>query len=341
MSQQQLPFTEPKLLEKLTRVKVQMKTQVTALQALYGFGEQEAAFYIEALLCEDKVTFFKPLANQAKITFLPWESDAFLSVEGNNLLNRPVKNKGWWRWLEDFRPDPNLEKHRFLFDPMANVFDVHRMREAVKKAKTGHKSLWRAWFKGFVPANPTGKKEPYIKFSFERLNGWKPLLLGRGRLVAYRSPHLAFRDLFKLRTGNESFLAAPESAMRFIQGLDCFGWGAPTGLYDPILNEVTKRRDCDGKVKTKEKGKSGAGEDFYIVTMELDHINHDQTDDRIANVRWVDRTMNLCNCTTARNKNRGWKNEFDALWREMEADGTFERERSLQKQLVNKLLEKL
>ncbi|HBB0837640.1 TPA: hypothetical protein J1A22_004730 [Escherichia coli] len=341
MSQQQMPFTESKLLEKLERVKVEMKTQVTALQALYGFGEDEAAFYIEALLCGDKVTFFGPLAYQARITFLPWESDAFLGVEGNNLLNRPIKNKGWWRWLEDFRPDPNLEKHRFLFDPMANVFDVQRMREAVKKAKTGHKALWRAWFKGFVPANPTSKKEPYITFSFERLNGWKPLLLKRGRLVAYRSPHLALRDLFKLRTGNESFLAAPESAIRFIQGLDCFGWGAPTGLYDPILNEVTERRDCDGKVKTKEKGKSGAGENFHVVPMELDHINHDQTDDRIINVRLVDRTMNLCNCTTARNKNRGWKNEFDALWREMEADGTFEREREQQVQLVNKLLEKL
>ncbi|NVG84709.1 hypothetical protein DNN94_23105 [Escherichia coli] len=341
MSQQQLPFTEPKLLEKLTRVKVQMKTQIAALQHLYGFGENEAAFYIEALLCEDKVTFFKPLADQAKITFLPWESDAFLGVEGNNPAMRPIKNRGWWRWLEDFRPDPNLEKHRFLFDPMANVFDVQRMREAVKKAKTGHKSLRAAWFKGFVPANPTSKKEPYITHSFERLGGWKPLLLTRGRLVAYRSPHLAFRDLFKLRTGNESFLAAPESVMRFIQGLDCFGWGAPTGLYDPILNEVTDRRPCDGKVKTKEKGKSGAGENFRVVPMELDHINRDQTDDRIINVRWVDRTMNLCNCTTARNKNRGWKNEFDALWREMEADGTFERERALQKQIVNRLLEKL
>lgn len=93
MSQQQMPFTEPKLLEKLTRVKVQMKEQVTALQALYGFGEDEAAFYIEALLCGDKVTFFGPLAYQARITFLPWESDAFLGVEGNNPAFRPVKNK--------------------------------------------------------------------------------------------------------------------------------------------------------------------------------------------------------------------------------------------------------
>ncbi|WP_130090626.1 hypothetical protein, partial [Escherichia coli] len=76
-----LPTTDPKLLDELARVKIQMKEQVTALQALYGFGEDEAAFYIEALLCGDKVTFFGPLAYQARITFLPWESDAFLGVE--------------------------------------------------------------------------------------------------------------------------------------------------------------------------------------------------------------------------------------------------------------------
>ncbi|MDI0970301.1 hypothetical protein NEL67_25835 [Escherichia coli] len=326
MSQQQMPFTEPKLLEKLTRVKVQMKAQVTALQALYGFGEDEAAFYIEALLCGDKVTFFGPLAYQARITFLPWESDAFLGVEGNNPVNRPTKNKGWWRWVEDFRPDDSIEPHRFLIDPMANVFDVQRMREAVKKARAEHTKLWPAWFKGFVPANPTSKKEPYITYDFERTGNKTPLILKRGRLVAYRSPHLVWRDYMKHRYGLENFLTAPFSILREMVGYDAEGNMVPTGFYHPLLNEVAERFPTSGKVKaTYAKGNSGAGKKFATVVLEVDHLNHDQTDDRPRNVRWVDRTMQLVNVATCdKVRKRGLRNELHALWERRLASGEVE-----------------
>lgn len=325
MSQQQLPFTEPKLLSKLTERKVQMKFQIQALQALYGFGEQEAALYVEALLCEDKVTFFGPLAYQARITFLPWESDAFLGVEGNNLLNRPIKNKGWWRWLEDFRPDPNLEKHRFLIDPMANVFDVQRMREAVKKARAEHTRLWCAWFKGFVPATPASKEDPYIKFSFERIDNIPDLVIGRGRLVAYRSPHLVWRAYMSYRLGQQTFLAAPEEDLLFMKGLTCCGENQPTGFYDVVLNEVAERFPSTGFILSKfAKGKSGAGKTCATSVMELDHINHDQTDDRIINVRWVDRTMQLRNVLCDGVRRRALRNELQALWERRLAAGKVE-----------------
>lgn len=318
-----LPTTEPKLLEKLTRVKVQMKEQVTALQALYGFGENEAAFYIEALLCGDKVTLFGPLAYQARITFLPWQSEAYLrEYPSCMVVNKP--NRGWWRWVEEFRPDDSVEPHRYLTDPMANVFDVQRMREAVRAARESGERLAPAWFKGYLPAEPANESG-YITYTFERGNK-PPLVLTRGRLVAYRSPHLAWRGYMRRRYQQESYLSVPEWILREVMGLDDNGNMVPTGFYHRWLNEVDERFPTSGKVtSTYAKGSSGAGKLFPTVVMEIDHIDHDRTDDRPTNVRWVDRSMQLVNVETCDAvRQRGLRNELHALWERRLATGEVE-----------------
>lgn len=316
-----LPTTEPKLIEKLTRVKVQMKTQIKALQALYGFGEQEAALYIEALLCDDKVTLFGPLAYQARITFLPWESEAYLrQYPSNRIVNKP--NRGWWRWAEDFRPDESIEPHRYLIDPMANVFDVQRMQEAVRAARESGEKLAPTWYRGFLPAQPANKSG-YITYRLERSGNFPPLTLTRGRLVAYRSPHLAWCDYMRHRYGLESYLSAPEEVLQHMQGIGSNGYPVPTGFYHRYLNEVDRRYPTSGKVKsTYAKGSSGAGKSCAVAVMEVDHINHDRTDDRPANVRWVDRSMQLANVETCNGvKRRGLANELHALWERRLATG--------------------
>ena len=316
-----LPTTEPKLLEKLTRVKVQMKEQVTALQALYGFGEDEAAFYIEALLCGDKVTFFGPLAYQARITFLPWESDAYWHDYPTARFAIKL-SRGWWRWLEDFRPDDSIEPHRYLIDPMGNVFDVQRMQEAVRAARESGEKLTPAWFRGYLPAEPANKSG-YITYKFERSGNKDPLTLTRGRLVAYRSPHLAWCGYMRRRYGLESYLSAPEEVLQHMQGIGSNGYPVPTGFYHRYLNEVDRRYPTSGKVKsTYAKGSSGAGKSCAVAVMEVDHINHDRTDDRPANVRWVDRSMQLTNVETCNGvKRRGLANELHALWERRLATG--------------------
>lgn len=317
-----LPTTEPKLIEKLTRVKVQMKEQVTALQALYGLGEDEAAFYIEALLCDDKVTFFGPLAYQARITFLPWQSEAYLrEYPSCMVVNKP--NRGWWRWLEDFRPDDSIEPHRYLIDPMGNVFDVRRMAKAVEARKTGDR-LAPAWFSGYLPQEPANESG-YITYKFERSCNAPTLTLTRGRLVAYRSQHLAWRDYMRHRYGVESYLSAPKEILQHMQGLDDKGNMTPTGFYHRYLNEVEERYST-GKVKTTyAKGNSGAGRLFATVVMEIDHIDHDRTDDRPSNVRWVDRSMQLTNVETCEEvRRRGLRNELRALWERRLATGEVE-----------------
>lgn len=318
-----LPTTEPKLIEKLTRVKVQMKTQIKALQALYGFGEQEAALYIEALLCGDKVTFFGPLAYQARITFLPWESEAYLrQYPSDRVVNKP--NRGWWRYLEDFRPDDSIEPHRYLIDPMGNVFDVQRMRKAVEARKPGER-LAPTWYKGFLHATPADKSG-YITYKFERSGNKSPLILKRGRLVAYRSPHLAWCDYMRHRYGLESYLLAPKEILQEMMGLDDNGNMVPTGFYHRYLNEVDERYPTSGKIlSTYAKGNSGAGKLFATVVLEVDHIDHDRTDDRPSNVRWVDRTMQLTNIETCNEvKRRGLRNELHALWERRLATGEVE-----------------
>lgn len=317
-----LPTTEPKLLDELARVKVGMKEQLAALQYLYGFGEQEAALYIEALLCEDKVTFFGPLAYQARITFLPWESEAYWRDYPTARFAIKL-SRGWWRWLEDFRPDDSIEPHRYLIDPMGNVFDVQRMRKAVEARKPGER-LAPAWFKGYLPEEPANKSG-YITYTFERGNK-PPLVLTRGRLVAYRSPHLAWRDYMRRRHGLESFLSAPKEILQEVMGLDDNGNMVPTGFYHRYLNEVAERFPTSGKVlSTYAKGSSGAGKLFPTVVMEIDHIDHDRTDDRPSNVRWVDRSMQLVNVETCGEvRRRGLANELHALWERRLATGEVE-----------------
>ncbi|HIB5122731.1 TPA: hypothetical protein ACWW8I_004851 [Escherichia coli] len=267
------------------------------------------------------MTFFGPLAYQARITFLPWESEAYLrEYPSCMVVNKP--NRGWWRWVEEFRPNESIEPHRYLTDPMANVFDVYRMREAVAAAKESGERLAPAWFKGYLPAEPANKSG-YITYTFERSGNCPPLPLTRGRLVAYRSPHLAWCGYMRRRYSLENFLGAPISIIQHMQGLGSNGYPVPTGFYHHYLNEVDERHLTSGKVtSTYAKGNSGAGKSCAVVVMEVDHTNHDRTDDRPANVRWVDRSMQLANVETCNEvKRRGLRNELRALWERRLATG--------------------
>ncbi|EJA7083225.1 hypothetical protein MU003_005212 [Escherichia coli] len=268
------------------------------------------------------MTFFGPMAYQARITFLPWESEAYRQEFPFHQFGKG-SNRGWWRWVEEFRPRDSIEPHRYLIDPMGNVFDVQRMREAVAARKPGDK-LAPAWFKGYLPAEPANESG-YITYVFERDGNKDPLILKRGRLVTYRSPHLAWRDYMRRRYGLENFLSAPISTIQHMQGLDADGNMVPTGFYHRYLNEVDKRFDS-GKVKaTYAKGNSGAGKLFATAVMEVDHLNHDRTDDRPSNVRWVDRSMQLVNIETCNEvRRRGLCNELRELWERRLATGEVE-----------------
>ncbi|EHK8933681.1 hypothetical protein KCT11_004967 [Escherichia coli] len=294
----------------MNQLKTDPRFQVLAFMRMYGFGEKEALWYIKALECDDKVKFFGPMARDARIDndLLPWNSEAYLR-EYPTYRFVPVVNRGWWRWIEDFRPDDGIEPHRYLFDPFADVWDVQKLRESVGRIRSDRK-LRALCFEAYMP--PTHNTETgYIRYLFDRVdkNGKKvkhPVSLTRSRLIAYRYPHLVWRDYMRERYEMESFLAAPEDTLRSVMGLDAKGFHQSSGMYHPYLNDVVKREQ-NGKVKTTHpKGPSGAGTRCACVVMEIDHINRDHTDDRPTNLRITDRMGNLLNSQDAGFRNRGF-----------------------------------
>ncbi|WP_205715897.1 hypothetical protein, partial [Escherichia coli] len=116
------------------------------------------------------------------------------------------------------------------------------------------------------------------------------------RLIAYRYPHLVWREYMRQRYGLENFLGAPISIIHHMQGLDWSGNMIPTGFYHRYLNDVDARVAKDGKIWTHApKGPSGAGFTKPCSAIEIDHINRDHTDDRPTNLSITDRMGNLLN----------------------------------------------
>ncbi|EEV2613613.1 hypothetical protein EPA01_005159 [Escherichia coli] len=294
----------------MNQIKIDLRCQIEAFKRMYGFGDVEATWYIKALECKDKVKYFGTLRRDARIdkALLPWNSEAYLR-EYPTYRFVPVVNRGWWRWIEDFRPDDGIEPHRYLIDPFANVWDVKKLTASVGKTRSNRRLL-SLCFDAYM--EPTGNTETgYIRFLFDRVdkNGKKanhPVSLTRSRLIAYRFPHLVWHDYMRERYGLENFLAAPEATLRDVQGLDADGFHQSSGMYNPYLNDVVER-GWNGKVKTAQpKGPSGAGTIYPCVVMEIDHINRDHTDDRPTNLRITDRMGNLLNSQDIGFRNRGY-----------------------------------
>lgn len=274
-----------------------MKVQIATFKFMHGFGDAEAKMYMKALLCKDKVTFFGPMRHDAFIKFQPWESEAYWQEFPS--YDRFVTNRGWWRWIDDFKPDDNIEHHRYLFDPMGNVFDAKSCHAAEVKAKRHWKKALERTCYDYV-VNPCDNTETgYIRYQFARVTG-KPKNITRSRLIAYRYPHLVWHDYAKERYGLENFLAAPFAILLDVMGYDEEGNMTSTGFYNPFLNDVAERYATSdskgGKVKTHQpKGPSGAGTLYACSPIEIDHINRDHTDDRPTNLRITDRMGNLLN----------------------------------------------
>lgn len=268
------------------------KTQIKALRQLQGLGLIEAETYIKAMCCESKAEF-DALRHDAFIMFKPWESEAYWQEFPS--CERFVTNIGWWRWPEDFRPDDGIEPHRYLFDPTGNAFDAKMCHEAELAAGADWKRDFERICYDHV-VTPGITETGYINYQFRKTNG-STKSITRSRLVAYRFPHLVWRDYAKERYGLENFLAAQTVILLDVMGYDETGENfTPTGLYHPFLNDVVARSRKTGKVLTSEpKGPSGAGTKFPCVVMEIDHINHHNTDDRPANLRIADRLRNLLN----------------------------------------------
>ncbi|EKM6176131.1 hypothetical protein PU197_005390 [Escherichia coli] len=288
------------------RLLLQTKAQNDALRILYGFGEEEALRYIEGLLCTDKVKLFGPLALWARTDFRPWESEEFVKIcpEVWPLVDKV--NHGWWRWLEQFNPYVDIVPHRYLIDPFANVWDAQKAYSAYEEAGWGKRQKEKALCAGHWHTPTNNTETGYINYQFRKTNGGMKDIT-RSRLVAYRSPHLVWREYMREKYGLENFLGAPISIIHHMQGLDWSGNMIPTGFYHRYLNNVEARQAKDGRIWTyAPKGPSGAGVDYACSAIEIDHINHDRTDDRPTNLSITDRMGNLLNSRIAGFRNRGY-----------------------------------
>lgn len=277
------------------RLLLQTKTQNDALRLLYGFGEEEALMCIEGLLCPDKVKFFGTLRLVARTDFPPWASEEFMKIcpEVWPLVDKP--NRGWWRWVEDFNPYSDIVPHRYLIDPFANVWDVAKASAAYREAGWGKRQKVKALCAGHWHEPTSNTETGYINFHFRKTNGGTKNIT-RSRLIAYRYPHLVWREYMRQRYGLENFLGAPISIIHHMQGLDWSGNMIATGFYHRYLNDVAERVAKDGKIWTHApKGPSGAGFTKPCTAIEIDHINRDHTDDRPTNLSITDRMGNLLN----------------------------------------------
>ncbi|ENS1013741.1 hypothetical protein ACEZHO_005360 [Escherichia coli] len=248
------------------------------------FGtEREREEYKTLCDCTNPDWFFKTHSAVLKgraSNFHPKKSRQYLKVYSSNWRTR-CKTKEWWQWLEDFRPDAGLEEHRFLIDPMANVFDC--------KSKTF-----------VIPQLDPDKREDsrYVEFWLERpADAGKVAnddVITRGRLIAYRYPHLVWRDYLFHRYNylvEKDGLLLPDYILRSVQGIDSDGNMVATGFYSKAWNRVGRRFE-DGKVMKKvgryQRKKA-------LRPMEIDHKNRDKFNDLPCNIRWADRDMNLVN----------------------------------------------
>ncbi|HBA5430376.1 TPA: hypothetical protein J4Q85_004581 [Escherichia coli] len=267
--------------------------QVFVDRILLSGTQREKDEYLRLCAWKDCRTFFGAKSEVMRgraSPFHPMRSLQYLKVHSSNWRNR-YETTEWWQWLETFRPDAGLEPHRYLIDPMANVWDCRR--------KTYIKPL-------LDPAKD--ERYRYLEFWLDRPEPEPgkivtPDVVTRGRLIAYRYPHLAWCDYFGLRYRHSlrQSLSVPGEILRDVVGYDADDNKVNTGMYSRQWNNVTRRFD-NGKVAKRDMGHNQHVRG--LRPLEVDHKDRDKFNDLPSNIRWADRQMNLQN----RNMNKVHKN---------------------------------
>lgn len=251
------------------------------------FGTKpEQQKYLELCECTDLNRFYGALSDVMlgkKSPFHPMKSKRYLQAYSSNWKTRH-KTTEWWQWLEDFRPKSGFASRRFLIDPMGHIFDC--------------------WSKCFLkPELDPNKREGhrYLEYHIDRVEEYKgcivdPDIVTRGRLIAYRYPHLAWRDYLEHRYQHTSIIL-PESIRLNILGLAVAGATGQlvqrdTGFYSQNWNHVAGR----GKTGRVRKNNTwGPARTVWLRPLEVDHKDRNRLNDLPCNIRWVDRGMNLSN----------------------------------------------
>lgn len=254
------------------------------------FGtDLERKEYLQLCDCKDLDYFFK---NHSKVLlgraskFHPKKSKQYLKVYSSNWKSRH-KTLEWWQWLETFRPKSGFAPHRFLIDPMGHIFDC----------------LTKLYLNPVLdPNKPEGHR--YLEYHIDRVERYKgytvdPDIVTRGRLIAYRYPHLAWRDYLHHRYQHTSVIL-PESIHLNILGLAVSGATGQivqvdTGFYSPHWNYVAERGDT-GRVRKSSTW--GPARTAWWRPLEVDHKDRNRLNDLPCNIRWADRGMNLFNTSS-------------------------------------------
>ncbi len=258
--------------------------QVFVDRILLSGTQREKDEYLRLCDWKDAGTFFGAksdvMCNRAS-PFHPMRSLQYLKVHSSNWRNRHETTE-WWQWLETFRPDAGLEPHRYLIDPMANVWDC-RSKTYIKPRLDPDKDERYRYFEVWLdrPEPEPGKIVT-------------PDVVTRGRLIAYRYPHLAWRDYLGLRYRHSlrQSLSVPDKILRDVVGYDADDNKVKTGMYSRQWNNVTRRFD-NGKVAKRDMGHNQHVRG--LRPLEVDHKDRDKFNDLPSNIRWADRQMNLQN----------------------------------------------
>lgn len=259
---------------------------------LYG-TELEQQKYLELCKCPDLNRFYGSLSKVMLLKtsdFHPKKSKQYLKAYSSNWKTRH-KTTEWWQWLEDFRPDSGIAPHRYLIDPMGHIFDCRS--------------------KCFLNTrlNPDKKEgHRYLEYHLDRVEKYKgfivdPDIVTRGRLIAYRYPHLAWHDYLIHRYQHTSIIL-PESIRLSIMGLAVSAAtgklvNVPTGFYSRQWNYVLARSK---KGKVKKYRTWGPERTSWWRPLEVDHKDRNRLNDLPCNIRWVDRDMNLSNTSQTSGK---------------------------------------
>ncbi|WP_064669659.1 hypothetical protein [Escherichia coli] len=254
------------------------------------FGtELEQQKYLELCKYTDLDRFYGSLSKVMLLktsNFHPMKSKRYLQAYSSNWKTRH-KTTEWWQWLEDFRPKSGFASRRFLIDPMGHIFDCRKKCFLTTRLD---------------PDKREGHR--YLEYHIDRVEKYKgyivdPDIVTRGRLIAYRYPHLAWRDYLFHRYHHTSVIL-PESIRLNILGLAVSGATRQlvqvyTGFYSQNWNHVTGRGNT-GRVRKNNTW--GPARTVWLRPLEVDHKDRNRLNDLPCNIRWVDRGMNLSNTSS-------------------------------------------